>query len=181
MLKRHRHSRTSTEINAGSMADIAFLLLIFFLVTSQLSSNKGLLVKLPPYSETAIAEVTELRNLCDLAIKSDGKILVRGEETSLIELKTKIKQFITNPANDLAYASSPAKAIISLRHDNEAVYDDFIKVYNVLLMVYDEIRNEASQKAYSKDFNFLDENQSQEIKKKYPILISEADVASEKF
>jgi biopolymer transport protein ExbD len=177
MLRKRSNSRVIPEINAGSMADIAFLLLIFFLVTSQIASNKGLLVKLPPYAETPPLEITETRNLYEVAIKSDGTILGRNTILNKEELKSNLKQFVLNPSKDPLMSSLPSKAIVSISHDPDTKYEKFIEIYNVLLVGYNEIRNEQSKKYFNKDFKFLNKEEGLKITKDFPILISEAEFA----
>ena len=90
--------RVSTEINAGSMADIAFLLLIFFLVTTTIVEDKGVLVKLPPWSDTP-PETQQLksRNVFSVLVNAQNQLLVRGEPVKIGDLREKAKEFIINP------------------------------------------------------------------------------------
>ena len=96
--KKSNRGRVSNEINASSMADIAFLLLIFFLVTTQILEDKGILVKLPPWSEEP-PETLELisRNVFSVLVNSENKLLVRGEPANIDELRERTKEFILNP------------------------------------------------------------------------------------
>jgi biopolymer transport protein ExbD len=110
--------KISTEINAGSMADIAFLLLIFFLVTTQIVEDKGILVKLPVWSEEE-PEITKMnsRNVYSVLVNAQNQLLVRGEPMEIPNLKDNAKEFISNPSNKEDFAESPQKAIISLKND----------------------------------------------------------------
>ena len=85
-----KKNRMSNEINAGSMADIAFLLLIFFLVTTTIAEDKGVLVKLPPYSEEPPPDVRlNTRNIYSVMVNAQNQLLVRGELMKIEELKAK--------------------------------------------------------------------------------------------
>ncbi|MCB0660276.1 MAG: biopolymer transporter ExbD, partial [Saprospiraceae bacterium] len=90
--------RLANEINAGSMADIAFLLLIFFLVTTTITEDKGILVKLPPdVSEPSPPISINERNVLHVLINADNELLVQGEMINISQLKERTKLFITNP------------------------------------------------------------------------------------
>lgn len=100
------------EINPGSMADIGFLLLIFFLVSTTINEDKGILVKLPPIDEsTQIAKIAD-RNLCRILVNKDNHLLVRGKEMSPLTLNDYLKEFIMNPAKNPKLAKLPSKAVI---------------------------------------------------------------------
>jgi len=95
MLKRKKNNRVSNEVNAGSMADIAFLLLIFFLVTTTIDIDKGITVKLPPWSNEEV-DPTKLnkRNVFSVLVNADDQLLVRGELAEVEELRERTKEFI---------------------------------------------------------------------------------------
>ena len=95
-MKRTIARRKAPEVNAGSMADIAFLLLIFFLVTTTILSDSGLLVKLPPFDLTPPEAEINTRNLFRVAINGQNQISARGQVISLTELRQEVKTFIMN-------------------------------------------------------------------------------------
>ena len=112
--KKGSKGRQSNEINAGSMADIAFLLLIFFLVTTQIAEDKGVLTVLPPWSDDE-PDITKLneRNVYAVLVNANNELLVRNEPMSARDLRKNAKEFISNPENRPDYAEKPEKAIIS--------------------------------------------------------------------
>ena len=115
--------RQAPEINASSMADIAFLLLIFFLVTTEIVEDKGILVKLPPWSnEPPETQRLNERNVFSVLVNKDNNLLVRGEPTQLADLRERAKEFIINPTDRSDLAASPTKAIISLKNDRGTNY-----------------------------------------------------------
>jgi biopolymer transport protein ExbD len=174
--RRNRHNRMNPEINAGSMADIAFLLLIFFLVTSQISSDRGLLVKLPPYNQsTPQDKLTEPRNILAIKVLMDGSVLMRDQPLKFEEIKTNVTDFVVNPDQKIEYAASPKDAVISYSYEDDTPYESFIKVYNELLAAYAKIRDDASKAKFNKDYKFLAEEEKAIIKSMIPITISEAD------
>ncbi len=176
MAKKSARDRMSNEINAGSMADIAFLLLIFFLVTTTIDVDKGVLVKLPPWSEEPPeVEKMKTRNVYSVLVNAQNQLLVRGEPASVETLKDNTKEFIINPKRREDMAEHPTKAIISVKNDRGTSYKTFLEVYNELKAAYNELRNEEAQKRHGKEFQFLGKDQQRAIRADIPLVISEAE------
>ena len=173
------------EINAGSMADIAFLLLIFFLVTTTMDQDSGIARKLPPMPEPDQEAPPQLhkRNILRVQVTWQSKEEVfcqLGDEKGRVkisELKEKAKRFITNGEKKKLKTSSesPEKAIISLQTDENVQYVTYIRVQNELTTAYNEVRNEAAMRDYGNNFELLDNEKKKKIKKAYPQKISEAE------
>jgi len=167
------------EINAGSMADIAFLLLIFFLVTTTIAEDKGVLVKLPPWSNEPPENLKmNTRNVYSVLVNADNQLLVRGEPMNIDDLKDATKLFINNPNQDKDKAENPKKAIISLKNDRGTKYKTFLTVYNELKSAYTELRNEESERTYGEPYDKLDKEQRKAVRSKIPLVISEAEPTS---
>ncbi len=176
MLKKKKKHRMSSEINAGSMADIAFLLLIFFLVTTQISEDKGLLVKLPPWSTEPPPDFkANSRNLYSVLVNAQNQLLVRGKPMDIEMLKENTKLFISNPRQESDKSTSPQDAIVSLKNDRGTKYKTYLRVYNELQAAYAELRNEMALKKYAKECEFLADSQKKEIREAIPLIISEAE------
>ncbi len=173
---RRKKDRMSTEINAGSMADIAFLLLIFFLVTTTINQEKGLPVKLPPWSEDEV-DPTQLntRNVYSVLVNFQNELLVRGEPMQLKDLRDNAKEFILNPQQRPDLSEKPSKAIISLKNDRGTQYETYLQVYNELKGAYNELWEEQAQSQFGKPYEELTREQRKEIKKFIPLVISEAE------
>ena len=165
------------QINAGSMADIAFLLLIFFLVTTTMDQDTGIARKLPPMPEEEQEKPPEIKakNIYVVLINANNELLVEGEWTQISDLKDGAKKFINNNGNDPASSDSPQKAIISLQNDRGTQYVTYIRVQNELAAAYNELRNEAALNKYGETYTNLNKTQQKEIKKMYPQKISEAE------
>ncbi len=167
----------SNEINAGSMADIAFLLLIFFLVTTTIVEDKGITVKLPPWSEEE-PDITKLkkRNVFSVLVNAQDQLLVRGEPSRVEELRERAKEFISNPSKLENLAEKPTKAIISLKNDRGTSYEAYLTVYNELKAAYSELWDELSQRRYgipySDDMPFA---YKKAIREEIPFVLSEAE------
>ena len=176
MAKKSSKDRLSNEINAGSMADIAFLLLIFFLVTTTIVEDKGVLVKLPPWSdEPPDVEKLKTRNVYSVLVNADNQLLVRGEPADLEKLRENCKEFIMNPNRRPDMAESPNKAIVSMKNDRGTKYATYLEVYNEVKGAYNELRDEEGQKRFGKVYEFLNSDQKREIRQTIPLIISESE------
>jgi len=166
------------EINAGSMADIAFLLLIFFLVTTTMDQDTGIARKLPPMPEEEMQEddsQIHAKNIYIVLINTHNQLLVEGELMDVSQLKDGAKRFINNNGIDPNLSENPEKAIISLQNDRGTEYKTYIRVQNELAAAYTELRNDASLNKFGEKYAALDKSQQKEIKKIYPQKISEAE------
>ncbi len=190
--------RDTPEINAGSMADIAFLLLIFFLVTTTMDIDTGISRKLPEKQpEDVEPPILKMKNVFEVNINRRNEILVEGDQYMQIdELREAAIKFIDNGGGtaealakeDLQVCSwcegdkdpessdHPKKAIISLQSDRGTSYATYIAVQNELVGAYTDLRNRYSNKKYGRDFDDLTNDQQKEIKINiYPQIISEAE------
>ena len=176
MARKSSRDRLSNEINAGSMADIAFLLLIFFLVTTTIVEDKGILVKLPPWSDEE-PDITKLkeRNVFSVLVNASNQLLVRGEPTNIGDLRDRTKEFISNPQRRDDLSESPKKAIISLKNDRGTSYGTYLEVYNELQAAYNELRNEEALKRFGKPYVDCNSQQRRDIRNDIPLILSEAE------
>lgn len=166
----------NNEINAGSMADIAFLLLIFFLVTTVIAEDKGVLVKLPPWSDEPPPELKlNTRNVYSVLVNAQNQLLVRNQPMEISKLKDHTKEFILNPNKQSDLSEDPTKALVSLKNDRGTKYKTYLEVYNELKAAYNEIWEEQALKRFGSKYEDLNKSQRDEISKLYPLVISEAE------
>ncbi|MDL2221539.1 biopolymer transporter ExbD [Parabacteroides sp. OttesenSCG-928-N08] len=187
-----RKKKKTPAINGTSSADIAFMLLLFFLLTSSMDTDRGLPRRLPQPPQKDQQKDQEIdikkRNLFVVLINSSNQILCNGEYTDIKQLKDKVKEFIDNPYND---ESKPEKIMedvpyfgemmitknhtISLQNDRGTEYQAYIDVQNELAKAYNELRDDVSRKKFGKIFSELEEDQQKAVQKVYPQRISEAE------
>ena len=177
-------------MNTSSTADIAFLLLCYFLMTTTMGSQTGLSRRLPPMpdkDQKVEDQKVNRRNIIQVKINSADRILAGSEPIDISQLKDKIKEFLTNPMNDPnlpekevqdieGFGEYPvSKGIISLQNDRGTSYQAYIAVQNELVKAVNERRDDFSRKNYSKVFSQLTEEQQGIVKKAVPQFISEAE------
>lgn len=186
-----KKKRSVGELNASSMADIAFLLLVFFLVTTSMSTDKGLARRLPPpVPKDQITEDIEMnkRNVLQILVNSNNDLMVNGEVLEVSKLKEKAKEFILNPSNSEELPEKEVgsfgsfgnvmytkKHVISLQNDRGTQYQAYLDVQNALVAAYDEIRDDFSMQKRGKKFADLSEEEQKEVQKIFPQKISEAE------
>ncbi|WP_297702932.1 biopolymer transporter ExbD [uncultured Eudoraea sp.] len=154
------------EVNAGSMADIAFLLLIFFLVTTTIETDAGLDRMLPPMEPPDTDVVIKQKNIFTVNINKNGQLLVEEELLELKNLRAKAIAFLDNGGDgscsycrgkkDASSSDNPLKAIISLKNDRETKYGTYITVQNELVGAYNDLRNREAQRLYGRNFTEME-------------------------
>jgi biopolymer transport protein ExbD len=182
--------REGGTFNAASMADIEFLLLIFFLVATTMDIDTGLSRKLPPMPDpNAQQENKQIkeRNVFVVLINAQDQLMVEGKPLDIRRLRDEAKEFIANPKNlsnlpekepkEVPYFGEymVPKGIISLQNDRGTSYGMYIKVQNELAAAYNELRDELAISKFGKRYEHLIPEQQDAIKEIYPQIISEAE------
>ncbi|HOS15742.1 MAG TPA: biopolymer transporter ExbD [Bacteroidales bacterium] len=183
-------AKKTPGLNTGSMADISFLLLTFFLLTSSINTDQGIQRRLPPpLQENQEVPKINQRNVLRILVNMHDQLLVNGEVLSDVrQLKSITKEFIENPTNDphrsekqskyiddLGENAMVSKGVVSLQNDRGTSYAIYIAVQNQLTMAFNELRDEYSQQRFGKPYEKISENQKKGVQKIYPISISEAE------
>jgi len=156
-------------VSAGSLADVAFLLLIFFLVATTIQTDKGLSVLLPAWTEKETFEKKEDRNVLSVIINSENELMIEGKRAQLSDLQTRTEQLI------LKEAKSPKLAIISLQNDSGTSYETYLAVYNEIKAGYNHIWEDESLRRFGQHYDDLDKKSQTDVRKNYPLVISEVE------
>ena len=182
------------EINASSQADIAFTVLIFFLVVSTMDIDTGIVRVLPPMADPNVKQEdikVKERNLLLVFVSGSGNIMAGGKVISLNALKDKAKEFILNPLDDgnlpekkvteiempdgSKWSYPVSEGVISLQNTRDTSYQVYIQVQNELTRAFNEVRDEVAMSKFGKKFADLDEAERKVITKAIPMKISEAE------
>lgn len=180
-----RYSDKSPSVNAGSMADIAFLLLIFFLVTTTISNDKGILRKLPPACPTNDCDIKlKERNVLKVAINKNGEISANDVVIKINELNAILKNFIDNNGDAsceyctgeelIKSSENPKEATISLTADRNSPYNTFIAVQDELTKAYYQLREKYVVSTLKTDLASLSSEELKQVQIAYPLRITEA-------
>ena len=145
LLDKRREDRDEAEIPTAGMADIAFLLLIFFLVTTTINVDTGIGMTLPPKLKDQQPPPVKDRNLFKILVNAQGELLVEEEQASIEQLRDRVKRHVTNYGDDPDLATSPDKAVISIKTDTKTPYDTYIKVLDEVWMAYREIWDQIAR------------------------------------
>lgn len=198
---------SAPEVNAGSMADIAFLLLIFFLVTTTIETDVGIERKLPRLDGEKIEH--HQRNILSVLIDNEGKLMVNEELVDYKDLRQLVTSFVDNGGAradgvycdycqgecNSASSDNPAKAIVSLQSQRETSYGTYIAIQNEIVAAYNTLRNRESNRLYNtgytqmdKDYNNPKTSKEQKkmlleriktIRNMFPLNISEAELKNQ--
>lgn len=167
--------RNIPEVNAGSMADIAFLLLIFFLVTTTIEQDNGITRKLPRWEEEPQTEpvVIKEKNIFKVIVNKNDQMLVEDEIMELKDLRQAAIDFIDNGggksekgescdyckgARSAESSDHPSKAIIALQNERETKYATFVSIQNELGAAYTFLRNREAKRLYGEANTYTEMN-----------------------
>ncbi len=181
------NKRKLQEVNAGSMADISFLLLIFFLVATTMNTDVGIARVLPQWADEQEPSKVKERNVLKVFVSMRNELMVNSERIDLSNLKDRVKTFVLNEANDpnmpefelaeFDFIGPYPKSlgIVSLLNDRGTSYGTYIRVQNELVKAFNEIREEVAMRYFRKGYADLGEEQQKAIQAAVPISISEAE------
>ncbi len=182
-------ARKTPEVNAGSMADIAFLMLIFFLVTTTMDVDTGIIRQLspPPPPDAPIPDINK-RNMMTILVNSRDALLINGKPGDISHLRADVKDFMSIHPDDPAFPEITfktfdylgeipvTKGIISLKNDRGTSYEMYIKVQNELAAAFKDLRNDLAQQKFGRKYDkLIDPNVIDAINKAIPLRISEAE------
>ena len=181
-----RKKKSVPQVNSSSTADIAFILLIFFLITTSMDTDRGLARRLPnppdPNQKKNDDIIVKERNVLQVRLNKDNQLMVGSDWLDVRQLKEKAKEFIANPNDDANLPEKHSKNIpllggecmitenhvISLQNDVGTSYQAYIDVQN-------ELRDELAQSKFGKSYKDCNDDQKEAIRTYYPQKISEAE------
>ena len=178
------------EINSSSTADIAFLLLSYFLMTTTMDQDSGLQRRLPPIpneNQQVEDQKVNRRNIILVRINSADRLFAGNEPMDVSQLKDKIKEFLVNPNNDPNLPEkSPkeiegygtcmvSKGVISLQNDRGTSYQAYIRVQNELVKAINELRDDFAKANFGRAYISLDQEKQRIVRDAIPQNISEAE------
>lgn len=178
----NKRKREDPEMGGAGMADIAFLLLIFFLLVTTIDVDTGIGLQLPPApEEDQEPPPIKERNLLNILVNAQGMVLIDDEPTQVPQVKQKVKDFITNNGQDPNLSDSPDKAIVSIKTSRQTPYKTYINMLDEVMGAYLELRNQASQSQFGVPYSQLedDSEEQKQIRDIYPKKISIAEPSEE--
>ncbi len=186
-----RKKRSLPGINSSSTADIAFMLLIFFLITTSMDTDRGLARQLPPPPENEKTQediIVKERNVLAVRLNANDQLMCGSDYIDIKDLRSRAKEFIANPDNrenlpekhakTLPYFGSVMvtdKHVISVQNDRGTSYRAYFEVQNELIAAYNELRNELAKSQFNKSYAECSEDEQSAIRDYYPQKISEAE------
>ena len=168
-------SKKLPEINAGSMADIAFLLLVFFLVTTTMQQDKGLRVLLPQWTPDVEPINVYESNILQVVLTGNDQLFVKDKKFEVENLKEQTMRFVLNNGKDPNLSQRPRLARVLLTNDNNGSYDLYLRVSNEIHAAYNEIWEAGAQDVYGKAWDVLSKAEQATIKGKFPKTIIETE------
>ena len=182
--------KKTPELNTSSTADMAFLLLCFFLMTTTMDQDLGLQRRLPPMpdkNQKVEDQKVNRRNIIIVKINSADRLLAGTEPMHVSQLKDKIKEFLQNPANNPNLPEKEeieiegfgkamvSKGVISLQNDRGTSYQAYIAVQNELVKAVNELRDDFAMANFAKLYAKCNEEEQEIVRKAVPQNISEAE------
>lgn len=167
--------RELPEVNAGSMADIAFTLLIFFLVSTTLATDKGEKVLLPkwnPNPEQSEIEVND-KDVLALQIRDDGSLVLEGRDFAFSELTEETIDFLLNEGRDPNYSRSYSQAVVNIVSHPEAPYSAYLETYSNVKAAFDQIRDSYAMNQYGTVLENLPDDEADAVRERYPLKMAE--------
>lgn len=145
LLEDRRQDREEAKVPTAGLADIAFLLLIFFLVTTTINVDTGIGMTLPPKLEDEEPPPVKERNLFNILVNAQGELLIEDERADIGELRDQVKAHVTNFGDDPDLSESPDDAVISIKTDADTPYETYIDVLDEVWMAYREIWDQIAR------------------------------------
>jgi len=179
------------QLNTTSTADISFMLLTFFLMTTSMDSDKGLPRQLPPIADEKQEQTTQevkKRNIMELCLRNNNTLTLNGKPIAINKLRAEVEKFVENRTNSgqlperttvdiplLGKCSTTAAHVIAIQAERKANYETYFAMQNEIMIAYNSLRNKLAKSRFGKSFAELSPEQADAIRTYYPQRISEAE------
>ncbi len=176
MLNKKR-GRENADIDGSSLADIAFLLLIFFLVVTTIDVDTGIGLVLPPIPDDIEPPPVRERNLMNILVNAQGMVLINEQPSAIASVREEVRRFVNNNGVDPNLSESPDDAIVSIKTDRRTPYNVYIDMLDEVMGAYEELRHQASMEQFGVPFSSLEQGSERrvQIQEMYPKQISIAE------
>lgn len=172
-----KRGKGDAEIPMSSLADIAFLLLVFFLVVTTIDVDTGIGLILPPIPDDIEPPPVRERNLMNILVNAQGMVLINEQPAAIANVRELVKRFIDNNGVDPDLSESPEDAIVSIKTDRRTPYNVYIDMLDEVMGAYEELRHQASMERFGVPFSSLEQGSERraEIQGMFPKKISIAE------
>ncbi|MCC5905406.1 MAG: biopolymer transporter ExbD [Balneolaceae bacterium] len=176
MLNKKR-GRENADIDGSSLADIAFLLLIFFLVVTTIDVDTGIGLVLPPIPDDIEPPPVRERNLMNILVNAQGMVLINDQPSAIASVRESVREFVNNNGVDPELSESPDDAIVSIKTDRRTPYNVYIDMLDEVMGAYEELRHQASMEQFGVPFSSLESGSERrvQIQEMFPKQISIAE------
>ena len=176
MLNKKR-GRENADIDGSSLADIAFLLLIFFLVVTTIDVDTGIGLVLPPIPDDIEPPPVRERNLMNILVNAQGMVLINEQPSAIASVRESVREFVNNNGVDPNLSESPDDAIVSIKTDRRTPYNVYIDMLDEVMGAYEELRHQASMEQFGVPFSSLEQGSERrvQIQEMFPKQISIAE------
>jgi biopolymer transport protein ExbD len=165
MFRWKQKRRDVPELNTTSTADISFMLLVFFLVTSSMDSDKGLGRSLSPVEEQQEQVDINRSNVLQIRLDANDLLYCDDQAVTLAQLQQQVESFVASRQTE--------RYIVAVQTDSKTSYNAYFEMQNAVVAAYHSLRDKMARKQYGCSFNQCTESQREVIKQRYPQRISE--------
>ena len=184
-----RNKKIVPGLDTTSTADISFMLLIFFLMTSSMDSDKGLPRQLPPPEDEHLEQelLVKERNVMEISIDAANRLTCNGEEVTPAVLTDRVAEFVANETDDPSLPEKSTRElslvglcqvsdrhVLSIQVDRHTTYDAYFRVQNAIVAAYSRLRDNFSLRQFHHPYAQCSDNERDVIGLVYPQRISEA-------
>ena len=194
MLRSRQRKHRVPELNTTSTADISFMLLTFFLVTTSMETDKGIARQLPPMPAGGEQSVNEVkrRNVMVIDIGAGDSLACNGRPVDMASLKGRVMEFVDNKSGSsalperierniplLGKCAVTANHVIFIHADRAATYKAYFGVQDAVTAAYNTLRDRLAEERFGRRYSECTDAQQEAVREYYPMRLSEGDLEEE--